>query len=131
MSCFYETCNTISLPFSASFLAFINTRSTSHIIFFRHIMFFFKYQNRLFLAKFISSREVVRTSPCEYCRFAEKDCIVMKSQKKCVECIRRGCLCVSISLEILNHAFEKLQTQLQTAEKEFVRALFRVNRLRK
>ena len=94
-------------------------------------MSFFKYQNRLFLAKFISFREVVCTSLCEYCRFAEKNCIVMKSQKKCAECIRRGRFCVSISFEILNHAYEKLQTQLQTAEKEFARVLSRINRLRK
>ena len=55
----------------------------------------------------------------------------MKSQKKCVECIRRDCFCVSISFEILNHAYEKLQTQLQTVEKKFARVLFRINRLRK
>ena len=54
----------------------------------------------------------------------------MKSQKKCAECIRRGRFCVLILFEILDHAYEKLQTQLQTAEKEFARALFRVNRLR-
>ena len=90
-----------------------------------------KYQNRLFLTKFILFREIVRTSLCEYCRFAEKNCIAMKSQKKCVECIRRDCFCVSISFEILNHAYEKLPTQLQTAEKKFARVLFRVNRLQK
>ena len=94
-------------------------------------MFFFKYQNRLFLAKFISFREIVRTSFCEYCRFAEKDCIEMKNQKKYVECIRRDRFCVSISFEVLNHAYEKLQTQLQTAEKKLACVLFRVNRLRK
>ena len=94
-------------------------------------MLFFKYQNRLFLAKFISFREAVRTSLCEYCRFAEKDCIGMKNQKKCVECIRRGRFCVSISLEALNHAYEKLQIQLQTAEKKFARVLSQVNRLQK
>ena len=55
----------------------------------------------------------------------------MKNQKKCAECTRRGRLCVSTSLEILNHAYEKLQTQLQTTEKKFARALSRVNRLRK
>ena len=55
----------------------------------------------------------------------------MKNQKKCAECIRRGRLCVPTSLEVLNHAYEKLQTQLQTAEEEFARALSRVNRLRK
>ena len=92
---------------------------------------FFKYQNRLFLAKFISSREIIRTSFCEYCRSAEKDCIEMKSQKKCAECIRRDRFCVSISFEILNHAYEKLQIQLQTAEEKFARVLSRINRLRK
>ena len=51
-------------------------------------MSFFKYQNRLFLAKSISFREVVRTSPCEYCRSAGKNCIEMKNQKKCAECTR-------------------------------------------
>ena len=55
----------------------------------------------------------------------------MKNQKKCAECIRRGRSCVSTSLEVLDHAYEKLQIQLQTAEEEFVRALSRVNRLRK
>ena len=55
----------------------------------------------------------------------------MKNQKKCVECICRDRFCVSISLEILNHAYEKLQTQLQTAEKKLARVLSRVNRLQK
>ena len=55
----------------------------------------------------------------------------MKNQKKCAECIRRGRFCVPISLEALDHAYKKLQTQLQTAEEEFARALSRVNRLRK
>ena len=55
----------------------------------------------------------------------------MKNQKKCVECIRRDRPCVPTSLEVLDHAYEKLQTQLQTAEEEFARALSRVNRLRK
>ena len=92
-------------------------------------MLFFKYQNRLFLTKSISFREIARTSLCEYCRSAEKDCIEMKNQNKCVECIRRGRLCVPTSLEILNHAYEKLQTQLQTVEKELACALSQVNRL--
>ena len=128
MSFFYETRNTIF--FSVSFLAFINTRSISHIIFFV-ISCLFSNIKTVFLAKFISFREIVYTSFCEYCSFAQKDCIVMENQKKYAKCIRRDCFCVSISFEILNHAYEKLQTQLQTAEKKFVRVLFRVNRLRK
>ena len=55
----------------------------------------------------------------------------MKNQKKCAECTRRGRPCVPTSLEALDHAYEKLQTQLQTAEEELARALSRVNRLRK
>ena len=37
----------------------------------------------------------------------------------------------SISFEILNHIYEKLQIQLQTIEKKFARVLSRINRLRK
>ena len=55
----------------------------------------------------------------------------MKNQKKCAECIRRGRFCVLTSLEVLNHAYEKLQIQLQIAEEKLARALSRVNRLRK
>ena len=94
-------------------------------------MIFVKYQNRLFLIKFIRIREIVFISFCEYCHLIEKDCIVMTNQKKCVEYICRNRFCVLTSFETLNHVYEKLQTQLQIAKNELACVFSKINCLRK
>jgi len=89
-----------------------------------------KQHNCLCLAKTIATFSFTPLTTCDHCSAALSFCIIMAGHAKCSECIRRGCLCVLISLDSLNRAHLQLKSELEMAMNECVEQaehLFKLN----
>jgi len=91
---------------------------------------FHKQHNCLCLAKTIATFNFTPLIACDHCFAVLSSCIIMAGHAKCSECTRRGCLCVLISLDFLNHAHLQLKSELKVAMNERVKQaerLFKLN----
>ncbi len=89
-----------------------------------------KQHNCLCLAKTIVTFNFTSLIACDHCSAALSSCIIMTDHTKCSECICRGCLCVSISLDSLNCAHLQLKSELKMTMNECVKQaerLFKLN----
>jgi len=90
----------------------------------------YKQHNCLCLAKTIATFSFTSLIACDHCFAVLSSCIIMTGYAKCAECIRRGCSCVSISLDFLNCAYLQLKSELKVAMNECVKqaeCLFKLN----
>jgi len=90
----------------------------------------YKQHNCLYLAKIIATFDFTSLIACDHCSAALSFCIIMTDYMKCSECICRGCLCVSISLDSLNCAHLQLKSELKVTMNECVKQaerLFKLN----
>ena len=74
--------------------------------------------NRLRLAKEISSLGYPSVVSCQYCFNNQQPCVVMSGYKKCVLCTRRGRPCVGVSWDSLDKAHNKLKSDILKVESE-------------
>jgi len=91
---------------------------------------FYKQHNCLCLAKTIAIFKFTSLIACNHCSAALSFCIIIADHAKCSECTCCGCLCVSISLDFLNHAHLQLKSELKVAMNECVKQtehLFKLN----
>jgi len=91
---------------------------------------FYKQHNCLHLTKTIATFGFTSSIACDHCSAALSFCIIMTGHAKCSECTRCGCLCVSVSLDFLNHAHLQLKFELKMAMNERVKQaehLFKLN----
>ncbi len=89
-----------------------------------------KQHNCLHLVKTIATFSFTSLIVCNHCSAVLSFCIIMTDHTKCSECICRGCLCVSVSLDSLNHAHLQLKSELKVAMNECVKQaerLFKLN----
>ena len=89
-----------------------------------------KQHNCLHLVKTIATFSFTSLIACDHCSAALSSCIIMTGHMKCSECTRCGCLCVSVSLDFLNHAHLQLKFELKMAMNERVKQaehLFKLN----
>ncbi len=80
-----------------------------------------KQHNCLCLTKTIATFDFTSFITCDHCLAAFSFCIIMTGHAKCSECTCHGCLCVSISLDSLNHAHLQLKFKLKVAMNECVK----------
>jgi len=80
-----------------------------------------KQHNCLCLVKTIATFSFTSLIACDYCSAALSFCIIMTDHAKCSECTCRGCLCVSVLLDSLNHAHLQLKSELKMAMNERVK----------
>ena len=93
-------------------------------------MSFYKQHNRLHLTKIIATFDFTSLITCDHCFAALSSCIIMTGHVKCAECTHCGHLCVSVSLDSLNHAHLQLKFELEVAMNECVKQakhLFKLN----
>ncbi len=89
-----------------------------------------KQHNCLHLVKTIATFSFTPLIACDHCSAALSSCIIMAGHAKCSECTRRGCSCVPVSLDSLNHAHLQLKFELEVAMNERVEQaerLFKLN----
>jgi len=89
-----------------------------------------KQHNCLCLAKTIATFSFTSLIACDHCFAALSSCVIMTGHVKCSECICCGHLCVSVSLDSLNHAHLQLKSELEVAMNECVKQaerLFKLN----
>jgi len=89
-----------------------------------------KQHNHLCLAKTIATFSFTPLTACDHCSAVLSFCIIMTDHTKCSECICYGHLCVSISLNSLNHAHLQLKFELEVTMNERVKQaerLFKLN----
>ena len=81
-----------------------------------------KFINCLALSKHITIHGSPSPISCDHCFSSNIVCIVMpdppKDSSKCAACTHRGRPCVGISLESLNRAHKKLESNLEAVVKE-------------
>jgi len=90
----------------------------------------YKQHNCLHLAKIIVTFSFTPLIACDHCSAALSFCIIMTGHAKCSECTCCGHLCVSVSLDFLNHAHLQLKSELEMAMNEHVKqaeCLFKLN----
>jgi len=89
-----------------------------------------KQHNCLHLAKTIVTFSFTPLIACDHCFAVLSSCIIMTGHAKCAECTCCGRLCVSVSLNSLNHAHLQLKFELKVAMNEHVKQakhLFKLN----
>ncbi len=89
-----------------------------------------KQHNCLCLAKTIATFNFTSFIACDHCFAVLSSCIIITDHVKCAECTCRGCSCVSVSLDSLNHAHLQLKSELKVAMNECVeqaKHLFKLN----
>jgi len=79
-----------------------------------------KQHNCLHLVKTIATFSFTPLIACDHCSAALSSCIIMAGHAKCSECTHHGHLCVSVSLDFLNHAHLWLKSELKVAMNERV-----------
>jgi len=77
-----------------------------------------KSENRLMLSKTITQLGITAPFPCNRCSSSSKFCVHMKGHPKCAECTHCGRPCVLMSLNSLNCAHKRLESQLGEVEAE-------------
>jgi len=90
----------------------------------------YKQHNCLHLAKTIATFGFTSLIACDHCSAVFSFCIIMTGHAKCSECTCHGHLCVSVSLDSLNHAHLQLKFKLKVAMNECVKQaerLFKLN----
>jgi len=88
-----------------------------------------KQHNCLRLVKTIATFGFTSLIACDHCSAALSSCIIMADHAKCSECTHHGCLCVSVSLDSLNHAHLQLKSELKMAMNERVEQAERLFKL--
>ncbi len=89
-----------------------------------------KQHNCLCLVKTIATFSFTSLIACDHCSAVLSFCIIMAGHAKCFECTCCGHLCVSVSLDSLNHAHLQLKSELEVAMNECVKQaerLFKLN----
>ncbi len=89
-----------------------------------------KQHNHLHLIKTITIFSFTSFIACNHCSAALSSYIIMTDYVKCSECTHCGCLCVSISLDFMNHAHLWLKSELKMTMNEHVKQaeyLFKLN----
>ena len=74
-----------------------------------------KFCNCLVLAQLIHKKKSTILFLCEHCAFLGLLCVAIENHPKCAECVYHNCSCISLSLESLNHSFNKLKSELNAA----------------
>ena len=89
-----------------------------------------KQHNHLHLVKIIAIFNFTSLIACDHCSAVLSSCIIIADHAKCSECTCHGCLCVSVSLNSLNHAHLQLKSELEMTMNEHVKQaerLFKLN----
>jgi len=90
----------------------------------------YKQHNCLCLVKIIATFSFTSLITCDHCSAVLSFCIIITGHTKCFECICCDCLCVSVSLDFLNHAHLQLKSELKMTMNEHVKQaehLFKLN----
>ena len=91
---------------------------------------FYKQHNHLHLTKIIATFDFTSLITCNHCLAVLSSCIIMTDYVKCSKCTHCGCLCVSVSLDFLNHAHLELKFELKMTMNKCVKqtkCLFKLN----
>ena len=78
----------------------------------------FKFCNCLVLTQLIHKKKSTILFLCEHCTSLDLLCVAIKNCPKCAECICHDYSCISLSLESLNHSFNKLKSELNAVLEE-------------
>ncbi len=88
-----------------------------------------QHKNHLQLAKTITTQGFTPPVACDHCFSLAILCFVMSGHPGCSECVRRGHLCVPVSLESLNRAHLRLKSDIDDAMNERVEQAARLSKL--
>ena len=90
-----------------------------------------KFCNCLVLTQLIHKKKSTILFLCEHCTSLDLLCVAIKNCPKCAECICHDYSCISLSLESLNHSFNKLKSELNAVLKEHEHLIAKISQLQK